>query len=68
MKPKMTKAEKALDKLIEASYYKYGDGVVINIFSIPKIFAEAKAAVAAGESLDDAMPKIVTKYALAKES
>jgi len=53
--PKQTKEEKAQDKLIEASYYKFGHGVQINIFDIPRIFQAGRYALDNGQDLDAAI-------------
>lgn len=53
-----------LDKAIEQEYYRQASGVQINIMSIGKIYADCRAAIAAGETLESAMAKAVAKYRL----
>lgn len=50
-----TKAEKKLDKEIEAIYYRYGSGVQINIMDIGKIFRAGRDAHARGEPMEPAI-------------
>jgi hypothetical protein len=52
MPKRKTKAEKQLDNDIERFYYKNGNGVQIDIMSIPKIYDRARAAHAAGEDVE----------------
>jgi len=49
--------KKALDKQIEQSYCKHGNGVQIKITDIGKISDEARAVIASGLNLDEEMPK-----------
>jgi hypothetical protein len=59
----MTKKElKAIDRRIEAAYRVHGSGVTIDLFSIPKIFADCRAAVARGEDLAAAVKAAVERY------
>lgn len=53
-----------LDKAIEQEYYRQASGVQINIMSIGKIYADCRAAVAAGKALESAMAEAVAKYRL----
>lgn len=52
---KRTKADRQLDKQIEAIYYANCSGLVINIFDISKIFAAGRAAAAAGQDITKAV-------------
>lgn len=61
----MTKRKNALDKLIEETYYRHGYGVTIDLFSIPKIFAEGRAALAEGRDLDAAIIESIARYKVA---
>lgn len=54
--------EKALDREIEAAYYRHAQGVQVNMLDIPKIFRDAKLELAAGKPLDEAMIEIVKRY------
>ena len=59
---KQSAAEKKLDKEIERAYYQHGQGVAINIMDIGKVFADCRAAVLAGGSLDEAVKTAIAKY------
>lgn len=48
-----------LDKLIEATYYKHGNGVQIPIMAIPKIFDDAHLAVQNNSIRDDGRLNVV---------
>ena len=52
---KQTKQEKAQDRLIEKTYYKYGYGVQINVFDIPRVFQAGRYALDNGQDLDAAI-------------
>lgn len=52
---RQTKQEKAQDQLIEQTYYRLGQGVQINIMDIGKVFAMGRAALKAGQDLDEAI-------------
>lgn len=56
------KASEALDKQIEAEYYKQGSGVQIPLLSIRDIFKECRAAVLAGGNLEEAVKTAIAKY------
>lgn len=62
MARRQTKQEKERNKLIERTYYKYGHGVQINIFDIPKIFDRGHAALDAGSDLDAAIQKAIADF------
>lgn len=49
----------ATDKLIEQVYYRTCNGIPISIMDIPKVFAEGRRALAAGEDLEKAIPAFV---------
>ena len=60
---------KKLDALISTTYYKYGNGVQIDMMSIPKIYQEAKTAYdAAGtpeegeKAIDASIQASIVKY------
>jgi len=55
-------ADKALDKAIERLYYTHGAGVVLNILNIPKIYAAARTAHAAGRDLESAVVAAIATY------
>lgn len=42
---RQTKQEKALDKAIEAAYYKHCQGTTISIMDIPRLFADVRREV-----------------------
>jgi hypothetical protein len=54
-----SKADKALDKLIERIYYDNCAGIQINIMDIGKVFAEGRKAHAEGRDLRDAIVSFV---------
>lgn len=59
-------SEKALDKQIEAAYYRVARGVQVGIMDVPKIFADAKALLAAGRTdIDQVLIEVVKKYQFA---
>jgi hypothetical protein len=62
MKARISKAEKALDREIEKEYYRQGEGIQIDLFAIPKIYNECKAALATGTTLPDAMKACIAKH------
>jgi len=62
MSTRKTKAEKQLDVAITESYYRNAKGTSINIMNIPKLYAEVRAAVAAGRDLDQAMIETIARY------
>lgn len=49
----------AIDKLIERVYYQTCSGIPISVMDIPKVFAEGRRALAAGEDLTKAIPAFV---------
>lgn len=49
---------KKLDSLIETTYYKHGNGVQINMMSIPKIFREAQAAYEAAATPEEGVKAV----------
>lgn len=59
MRTKQTKAEKLIDRQIEAAYRRTCCGVQINIMDISKVFAEGRKALAEGRALDEAIPAFV---------
>lgn len=56
-----------LDREIEREYYRIGSGVKIDILSIPKIFADARRAHAAGIPVAEALPAILERYRVGGE-
>jgi len=62
MKTRKSKAEKAVDKLIESTYYKYGSGVQIMIMDIPKIFREARVEMLTGKPIEEVIQNLIAKY------
>lgn len=59
---KKTKSEKQLDKDIERAWYRLASGVQVNIMNIGKVFADARAAMLTGATLDDAVTAAREKY------
>lgn len=60
---------KKLDSLISSTYYKHGNGIVINMMSIPKIYREAEKAYGDAathadgvEAVEKAMKAAIVKY------
>ena len=55
--------DKALDKAIEQVYYRFGNGVQINIMDISKIYDDCRPAARQGiEALEAAMQTAIAKY------
>lgn len=52
----------ALETAIALSYTKHAAGKQIDIMKIGAVYADAKAAVIDGKTLDEAMPAIVARY------
>jgi hypothetical protein len=52
---------KKIDNLIDQSYGRVARDVQINMMDIPKVFAEGRRAIAAGEDIDTALAAIVQK-------
>ena len=57
-----SKAEKEIDRRIETTYYKYGQGVQISILDIPKIFRIGRDAILANQDLDAAIQGAIKKF------
>jgi len=55
-------AERALDKQIEASYYRHAQGVQVSVMDIPKIFRDIKLELAGGVDIDTATRTVVSHY------
>lgn len=55
-------AEKALDKSIEAAYYRLASQVQVSIMDIPEIFRDVKLELAGGVDMDSAVISVVRKY------
>lgn len=60
--PRQTKEEKARDHLIEQTYYRHGSGVQINVMDIGKVFEMGRAAMNAGQDLDQAIKDAIAKF------
>jgi cystathionine beta-lyase/cystathionine gamma-synthase len=56
---KQSKADKALDREIDKLYRENCANIAIDIFDIPKVFAEAKKARAEGRDMKDAIVSFV---------
>ncbi len=56
-----SKADKALDREIDKLYRENCSGIQIDIFDIPKVFAEAKKAKAEGRDMKEAIVSFVNK-------
>ena len=54
-----SKAEKALDREIDKLYRENCSGIQIDIFDIPKVFAEARKAMAEGRDMKEAIVSFV---------
>lgn len=54
-----SKADKALDREINKLYRENCSGIQIDIFDIPKVFAEARKARAEGRDMKDAIVSFV---------
>lgn len=54
-----TKADKALDREIDKLYRENCSGIQIDIFDIPKVFAEARKAKAEGRDMKEAIVSFV---------
>ena len=61
---KQTKADKALDKLIEKIYCQVANGVQVNVMDIPKIFSESRSRILSGLTPEAAVTSVVFKYRL----
>lgn len=61
---RQTKADKAMDKLIEKTYYAVASGVQVNMMDIGKIFAESRALIISGMTPETAVASVVAKYRL----
>jgi len=59
--PKQSKEEKALDREIDKLYRENCSGIQIDIFDIPKVFAEGRKARAEGRDMKDAIVSFVNK-------
>lgn len=59
---KTTKAERALDKSIEAAWYRLADGVQVSILDIPRIFRDVKLEIAGGAELDAAVAAVRDRF------
>lgn len=57
--PKQSKEEKALDREIDKLYRENCSGIQIDIFDIPKVFAEARKAKAEGRDMKGAIVSFV---------
>lgn len=57
--PKQSKADKALDREIDKLYRENCANIAIDIFDIPKVFAEAKKARAEGRDMKEAIVSFV---------
>jgi cystathionine beta-lyase/cystathionine gamma-synthase len=56
---KQSKADKALDREIDKLYRENCANIAIDIFDIPKVFAEAKKARAEGRDMKEAIVSFV---------
>lgn len=65
---RQTKEQKALDKRIEAAYYKHCQGTTINVMDITKLFAEVRLEVASGVELEASVIAAIAKYNQTKVS
>lgn len=57
--PKQSKADKVLDREIDKLYRENCANIAIDIFDIPKVFAEAKKAKAEGRDMKEAIVSFV---------
>ena len=58
---RQTKADKLIDKRVEASFYKHCSGVQIDIMDIGKVFAVGKDAILSGAD-DETLGRYLTDY------
>jgi hypothetical protein len=59
------KMKNAIDEAIHAAYKRhFVSGMYINVMDIPKVFSEAKEAIARGDALDAAIVKLAAKYGI----
>lgn len=56
---KQSKADKALDREIDELYRTHCSNIAIDVFDIPKVFAEAKKARAEGRDMKEAIVSFV---------
>ena len=59
---KKTKAQKALDAVIDASFKKNGNCIQFNIFDLSKIHRAGEVAAAAGQDIDAAIIAAIAVY------
>lgn len=52
----------AIDKRIEAAWYRLASGVQVDILDIPRIFRDVKLEIAAGTALDAAIALAIQRY------
>jgi hypothetical protein len=58
----MARKKSELDTEIERAYYAHAKGTMIDILDIPKVFEAARAAHAAGWSVEKSVVASITKY------
>ncbi len=63
---RQNKADRALDKAIEASYYRQAQGRQIDIMKIGALFADARARIQAGTPVDDAVKVAIETFCMPK--
>jgi hypothetical protein len=51
-----------VDRLIERAWYRHANGIPVSVMDIPKIFREARALMAAGQSADAAVLALIPVY------
>lgn len=61
-KSRKQQAAEKIDNLIEAEYYKQASGVQVSVMDIGKIFAECRADLLAGKTMENAVKSAIAKY------
>jgi hypothetical protein len=57
-----SKAEKAVDAVVEAAYQRHFDRVPVNMMDLPKIMNVGRTALAEGRDIDAAMAAAVPQF------
>lgn len=60
--PRMSKADKKIEKDVEAAYRKLGSGVQISVFDLGKILDAGRDAAKAGQDIEEAIKAGIAKY------
>lgn len=57
-----SKADKAIDALVEAAYGRHGNGVQINIMDLGNIMDAGREAARSGQDIDEAVKAAIEQY------